>query len=391
MYSPFHKFPAKKPATKKKEYGKSPNTRKNSAKHSSSSLPTQKRKPIQTLASVSSKSMNHGIKQPNNRRTTTVKKKNKTTSLKVYRRKRLRLLRATSVLIVAILLGLGLKWMAMTGFSQLYGSLRADVLQFTEKSHPLPYTQGAYLSLTREIELYIQKQPGTYGISGADLATGAQFGWQTHQAFSTAQTLALPVVVNLYSEIANHQISAHTIVHVQTTDKEAGTGFIGGLPSGTPLTVTQLAQAAIVNGDVVATNMLIRKLSPDEIDSFINGVGSHETLSDPYLVTSYDLTLYLSYLYTMDQAHPHALAPLMQDLALVKQPSRIAAGLTPGTKILQVTGDWPHEFHNAAIFWIANHPIALSICSSNVNETEANHVEAHIAQLVETFVTNQSK
>ncbi len=389
MYSPFHKFPTKKSPTRKKESGKSSNNKHTTQNQHSSQKHTNERRPIQSLASTYSQSPNPSHKQSNKRRkgATKAKPTQKTASMKAYRRKRLRLGRATVVLIIAVLLGVGVKWMTVSGFSQLYDHIRADVMQITAKSQPLPYTTGAYLALTRQIELYLQKQPGTFGVSGVDLVTGAQFGWQAHNSFNTAQTLALPVVIDLYSQIANRQLSPQTIVHVQNTDKQAGSGFIGGLPQGTALTVTQLAHAAIVNGDVVAINMLIRKLGPAEIDSFMSSVGSHETLSDPKLLTPYDLTLYLSYLYSMNQAHPHSLAPLMMDLTQVQQNNRIAAGLSTHSKILQVTGDWPNEFHNAAIFQVHHHPIALAICSNGVTETQANLIEAHISHLVEQFVS----
>ncbi|PWI58974.1 serine hydrolase [Sulfoacidibacillus thermotolerans] len=386
MYSPFHKFPAKKSATRKKNT--STKGRNSPKKHQPDRSPGERRS-IQTLASAPLQPAKTSSTSAHARRNPQRHKNRKTTSLKAYRRKRLRLLRVFFVLCAAILLGFSLKWMAASGFTTLYARLRADVLQVTEKSRPLPFTQDAYLALTREIELYLQKQPGTFGVAGSDLVTGAQFGWQAHESFSAAQTLALPITVNLYSEIANGQLSAQTLVHVQSVDKQAGPGFIGGLPDGTPLSVTELARAALVDHDIVAINMLIRKLDPSEINSFMNSVGSHETLATPRLITPYDLTLYLSYLYSMNQAHPKTVAPLMQDLLQVAQANRIAGGLPSESKIEQVTGDWPNEFHDAAIFWIHQHPIALAICSEGVDEREASRVESHIARLVAQFVSQQ--
>ncbi len=309
----------------------------------------------------------------------------KTASLGKYRRRKIRWGRLGGVLAVAALFGYGAQWLIIHGLPQLAQRLRADVTQVTAKSRPLPYTSGSYLALSRQIQLYLQSQPGTYAVAGTDLTTGATFGYRQREAFSAAGTIALPVAISLYSAIAGGGMKPTAIVHLRAQDEQAGPGYIGGMPVGTPFTVTQLARAAIVRGDVVATNMLIRKLGVAQIDAFMTEAGSGHSLSQPPLITPHDLTLYLAYLYTMDQAHPRSVGPLMADLRAVNGEGRIVDGFPAGTRLAQVVGDWPKEFHNAAIIWTAGHPIALSICSDSVTMAAASAVEAHVAKLAANF------
>ncbi len=307
-------------------------------------------------------------------------------SLGKYRRRKIKWGRLGGVLVVASLLGYGAEWLIVHDLPQLAQRLRADVTQVTAKAHPLPYTSGAYLALSRNIQLYLRSQPGTYAVAGTDLTTGATFGYGQHEAFSAAGTVALPVVISLYSAIAAGNMKPTAIVHLRAQDEEAGPGYIGGMPVGTPFTVAELARAAIVQGDVVATNMLIRKLGAATIESFMTEAGSRHSLSQPHLITPHDLTLYLSYLYTMAQAHPRSVGPLMADLRAVNGEGRLANGFPSGTRIDQVMGNWPKEFHDAAIIWSAGHPIALSVCSNGVTMAAASAVEAHVAKLVADFL-----
>ena len=75
----------------------------------------------------------------------------------------------------------------------------------------------------------------------------------------------------------------------------------------------------------------------------------------------------------------------MADLRAVNGEGRIVDGFPAGTRLAQVVGDWPKEFHNAAIIWTVGHPIALSICSDGVTMAAARAVEAHVAKLAANF------
>lgn len=197
--------------------------------------------------------------------------------------------------------------------------------------------------------------------------------------------MALPVAITLYSDIAAKTASPSTVVKLTPADEQAGPGYIGGMPYGTSLTVSELARASLVSSDVVATNMLIRTLGKSQIDSFIAAMGSSVRLVQPYVVTPSDLAMFMDYLYTMDQAHPRSVKPLMNDLQSVPADGRIQAGFPTGTHIAQIQGNWPNEFHDDAIVWTAGHPVALAICSNGVTSAQAAAVEAHVASLVAAF------
>ncbi|MCY0876750.1 MAG: class A beta-lactamase-related serine hydrolase [Firmicutes bacterium] len=309
----------------------------------------------------------------------------KTVSIAKHRRRRLKWHRLFLLLCLAVGMGYGAYWLALFGVPKLALQVRDDARLISSDSTTLPYSKGAYTALSNEIAAYLRAQPATYSVAGVDLKTGAEFSYHAQTEFSAAQTESLPIAMTLYSDIAAGLVKPDAIVRLTAGDEEAGPGYIGGMPVGTAFTVTQLARAAIDQGDVVAQNMLIRYLGRDQIDSFITGMGSGSSLALPYLVSPQDLSMSLSYLYTMDLAHSKAVAPLMQDLMDAPHEGRISKGFPVNTRIAHIDGDWPKEFHDAAIIWSVGNPVTLAICSDGASVTQASAVEAHVAALVAAF------
>ncbi len=309
--------------------------------------------------------------------------KGKPSSLAKRRRKKLRWGRVLMVTILAAGLGYVSFWTARAGLPQLYTKLRSDWQQVS--SAPLPYSNRAYHLLTSEITAYLQKQPKGFAVAGTDLATGVAFGVHQNQVVNAAQMTALPVSILLYSDIAQGIIHKNAIVTLQASDRQAGPGYVSGMPVGTTFTVTQLARAAIVDNDVTAIAMLIRFLGSDQINSFMTTMGTNSSILQPHLTTPYDYSLYLDYLYTMDQAHPQAVRPLLNDLTVTPSEGRIATIAGADIQVAHVLGNWPHEFHDASIIWVNGHPVTLVITSDGVTSQQAATVESHIARLVVQF------
>ncbi len=308
------------------------------------------------------------------------------TSISKKRRKRIKWGRLVILLVIAMGLGYAMAWFIRTGIPQLIRTVNADFRQITQKTTPLPYSEGAYQSLSKQLQAFLDKQKGTYGIYGIDMTTGAHFGWNDNQLFTAANESTLPVVINLYSDIANHHLNPATLVHYEPADKEAGSGFIAGMPFGTSFTVIQLAHAAIAQNDIVARNMLIRQLGSSQINNFTKAMGIMQPFAPPYVTTPKDLSIEMNYLYHMYQAHTQTVLPLIGLLEGNQNQGRIASGFAPNINVAQISANWPNEYHDAAIAMYPGHPIALSICSSGTTQAGASQVEAQAAKIVNQFL-----
>ncbi len=270
-------------------------------------------------------------------------------------------------------------------------SIRADWNLMLASTASVPFSQQEYNGLAKEMQTYLNTVPGTVGVSLLDVNSGATLSIRGTATFSTAETLALPVAMTLYSDIAQGLLKPTDTVTLTAADLQAGPGYIGGMPLGTSFTYAQLARAAIVRGDVVAINMLMRALGPDQVSRFSQGLGSAAPMTPPYTVTPVDLTKYMVTLYAMAQAHPSTLAPLLKDLAQVPTADRLQAGLTGNSvaPFYHVLGNWPNQFHDSALFVIANRPLALSVCTEGLNEATAAIVEKNLSAMVGRFVNQQ--
>ena len=315
-------------------------------------------------------------------------RKRKPASLAKKRRRKLKWGRLGLVLLVALGLGYVVAWFIRSGVPQLLNSIEGDWRQITAKSTPLPFSQPTYQSLSKQLESYLSKQKGVYGVYGIDLITGAHFGQNENQLFTSSNTSDLPVIMNLYSDIANHHMSPGTLVHYKPVDKEAGSGFIAGMPFGTAFTVIQLAHASIAQNDVVARNMLIRKLGTNQINHFLEGIGVHQPFNRPFVTTPQDLSLEMAYLFHMYQKHPQSIMPLIGLLEGNANQGRIASGFSPHINIAQITANWPNEYHDTALVFYPKHPLAISICSDGTTASEATQVEMQAAKLVAQFLQN---
>lgn len=317
----------------------------------------------------------------------TVTKHNK----KRMKKRRLRIMRFFTVAVAATILGAGGFVLTKDVAPSVAKSLRADWTMMLASTATIPFSQQEYNSLATKMRAYLNTVPGTVGVSLLDINSGAAVAIHGTATYSAAETLALPVTMTLYSDIAQGLLKPTDTVALTAADLQAGPGYIGGMPLGTSFTYAQLAKAAVVRGDVVAINMLMRALGPDQVSRFSQGLGSDAPMTPPYTVTPVDLTKYMVTLYTMAQAHKTALAPLLQDLAQVPTAGRLQSGLSGSSvsSFYHVLGNWPNQFHDSALFVIANRPLALSVCTEGMNETTADIVEKNLSAMVAQFVKQQ--
>ncbi len=312
--------------------------------------------------------------------------RSKPASLAQKRRRKIKWGRLGFVILVAFGLGYGVAWMIRSGIPKLAASIGRDWRQITAGPTILPYSSSAYQALSENLTTYLSKQPGTYGVAGIDLNTGAGFGWNQTQEFTASTTTALPVALDLYNQIANHKITPNAFVKYTPADKEAGSGFIAGMPFGTSFTVLQLAHASIAQNDVVATNMLIRRLGAMQIGQYLISIGINQPFRPPYVTTPQNLSLEMANLYHLYTANTTAFLPLIDLLEGNAPQGRLESGFPKGVNVAQIASNWPKEYHDSALIFIPGHPLALSICSDGVTEAQAAQVERHAAGMVAAFV-----
>lgn len=134
-----------------------------------------------------------------------------------------------------------------------------------------------------EIEKILDKLPGEIGVYYKDLTTGKSFGFKENEGFLAASVIKLPIMVAVLHEIKNGRLRRDDIIRLSTKDKVPGCGALAHMHSGSDVTIKDLYSLMIVLSDNTATNMLIRVLGINDINSIINKYGLETTKLNRFL------------------------------------------------------------------------------------------------------------
>jgi beta-lactamase class A len=119
--------------------------------------------------------------------------------------------------------------------------------------------------------------PGTVGVSIEDLATGLVSGVNQSASLPAASTIKIPVMVEVFKQMAAGTIDFNTRLHLLARDKDDGWGDLADAPVGTVRNVEQLLRLMIDDSDNTATNMLIRRVGRRNVNRTMASLGLSTT------------------------------------------------------------------------------------------------------------------
>ncbi len=119
--------------------------------------------------------------------------------------------------------------------------------------------------------------PGRVGIAVEDLATGITSGVNASASLPAASTIKIPVMVEVFKQMEAGTRALTDVVHLESRDRDWGSGDLADARPGTARTVKQLLWAMITESDNTATNMLIRLVGRQNVNATMTGLGLHST------------------------------------------------------------------------------------------------------------------
>ena len=138
-------------------------------------------------------------------------------------------MRFFTVAVAATILGAGGFVLTKDVAPSVAKSLRADWTMMLASTATIPFSQQEYNSLATKMRAYLNTVPGTVGVSLLDINSGAAVAIHGTATYSAAETLALPVTMTLYSDIAQGLLKPTDTVALTAADLQAGPGYIGEL------------------------------------------------------------------------------------------------------------------------------------------------------------------
>ncbi len=132
-----------------------------------------------------------------------------------------------------------------------------------------------------QAQLSTMRVPGHVGIAIQDLSTGVVTGLNQGAEMPAASTIKIPVMVEVFRQLAEGNFDLNTRLTLRKGDKDWGSGDLARARVGSTFTVARLLALMIDVSDNTATNMLIRRVGRQKINQEMEDLGlTHTRLTD---------------------------------------------------------------------------------------------------------------
>lgn len=242
----------------------------------------------------------------------------------------------------------------------------------------------------------IRDFPGRAGLYCQDLSTGKEWSVRGEEAFEAASVIKLPILVELFRQLAAGEAREEESFTIGEADKLPSCGALNYLHTGLSVTLMDLAVLMIIVSDNTATNLLIRRLGMDNINSTIREMGMTTTRLRRLLfdseasargvkntVSPAEIGRLLAALYRGEVVSPAASARMLSILGDQRLNGKFPFWLDGKVKCAHKTGEDSGITHDVGILY-APQPFVLCVCGDPVHPPSLNALMADVArQLVQ--------
>ena len=148
---------------------------------------------------------------------------------------------------------------------------------FAQRVKPTPIVSPR--TLDEKIKAEIQNFPGKVWIYAKNLDTGKDYGLRSDERVRTASTIKLPIMTEIFHQIAQGKINWTDEFTLTKDNRQAGSGTIGELSDGTKIDLKSATNLMIVVSDNSATNLILDKISSNSVNAFMESLGIKNTKS----------------------------------------------------------------------------------------------------------------
>ena len=138
------------------------------------------------------------------------------------------------------------------------------------------------MSLTDVINEQAEGFRGKLGVSVKHLGTGETTDLNGDVVFPTASVFKVPVIVEFYRRVERGRISLDEQILLKESDKVPGSGILKELSEGLPVSYRDLLSLMMIVSDNTATDLVVKKVGFDNINSTMDAFGLKETRVNKY-------------------------------------------------------------------------------------------------------------
>lgn len=147
------------------------------------------------------------------------------------------------------------------------------------QARPQPAGSPAVPSLDERIKAEIGDFKGKVWIYAKNLDTGKEYGMRADEQVRTASTIKLPIMLEVYRQVAEGKIAWTDPIEITKAVKVGGSGILFEFTDGTKIDVKTAMTLMIVQSDNTATNVILDKVSSNSVNDFMAKLGLNDTLS----------------------------------------------------------------------------------------------------------------
>jgi beta-lactamase class A len=243
---------------------------------------------------------------------------------------------------------------------------------------PAAAPNGPLAQLQARLDSAVDHAPGRVGIAVEDLATGMTTGVNAGTSLPAASTIKIPVMVEVFRQMADGDIDLNTKLHLRESDRDDGWGDMAYARANTQRTVEQLLRLMIDDSDNTATNMLIRLVGRQKVNRTMAELGLRDTNLGDYIRSATDGIRYSL------RSSPRDMVKLLDSIARRKlvdawssgEMLAILTGQThngllpqPLPKKLQIahkTGSLHDTLNDVGIVFRANEPYVIAVMTTQL-------------------------
>ena len=237
---------------------------------------------------------------------------------------------------------------------------------------------GPLADFQAQLAAYSLRAPGHVAIAVEDVATGLTTGINSGAEMPAASTIKIPVMVEVFRQLAAGKFDLNTRLHLQASDRDWGSGDLAGARAGSSYSVSRLLSLMIDVSDNTATNMLIRLVGRSHINNSMTELGLTHTRLTDFIRSSGEMIRWALRSSPADMTH--LLNAMAKDQLIDEWSSRqmiaILSGqrhngllpepLPPGTTIAHKTGTLHDTLNDVGIVYAGEEPYVIAVMTTDL-------------------------
>ncbi|MGI8884596.1 MAG: serine hydrolase [Pyrinomonadaceae bacterium] len=186
---------------------------------------------------------------------------------------------------------------------------------WAQRTKPTPTPSVQPPTLDEKIKAEIGNFSGKVWIYAKNLDTGKDYGLRADEQVRTASTIKLPIMTEVFHQIAQGKINWTDEFILK--GKQGGSGVLGEFSEGAKTDFRTATNLIIVISDNTATNLILDKVSSNNVNAFMESLGLKQTKSLRKIGGGGDAKAYdepLNKLFGIGVSSPRDMAKLLEML-----------------------------------------------------------------------------